>query len=190
MSRYGPRVNGKLAGRLELEPGDVVGGVDRLDLDPRVGLAPVVGRSHAVDRTLTRMRVTRPAVRGAARARRAGRARARARRRRARRATSGRRSSSASEPAGLALRRQPRVRRRGRDARRRRRGRADPAGLGRRVPAHRRAARRSSAVVARGRRPSAAGAIATFVGTTRAQSRGRDRRSTSTTRPTRAWPSR
>ena len=48
--RYGPRVYGELAGRLELEPGDVVGVVDGLDLDAGLGLAPV-GRRHRVNRT-------------------------------------------------------------------------------------------------------------------------------------------
>src|SRR5262249_61071363 len=39
----------ELARRLELEPGDVRGGVDRLDLDARIGLAPVGGRCHQAE---------------------------------------------------------------------------------------------------------------------------------------------
>ena len=45
MSGYGPARERELARRLELEARDVVGRVDRLDLDPGVGLAPV-GRRH------------------------------------------------------------------------------------------------------------------------------------------------
>ena len=77
------------------------------------------------------------------------------------------------EPPGLLYRRQPGVRPARQRARRGRRGGADPARLRRRLPALR------GAALARRRRarrsPSDdAGAIATFTGTTRAHSRGRD----------------
>ena len=42
--RVRPARERKLAGWLELDPGDVVRRVDRLDLDPRVGLPAIVGR--------------------------------------------------------------------------------------------------------------------------------------------------
>ena len=58
-------------------------------------------------------------------------------------------------------------------ARRRRRGRADPSGLGWRIPAVRRS-RSPSSGSTREVASDDAGAIATFVGTTRAHSRGRE----------------
>src|SRR5207245_8054224 len=49
--RIGPAGERILAGRLEVEALDVGGGVDRLQLDAGVGLAPVFGRGHAHDGT-------------------------------------------------------------------------------------------------------------------------------------------
>src|SRR5206468_3835623 len=46
--RVRPAGEREFAGEIELEPGDVVGRVDRLDLDPGVGLAPFVRRRHAL----------------------------------------------------------------------------------------------------------------------------------------------
>ena len=50
--RVGPARERELARRLELAPLGVLRPVDRLDLDPRVGLAPILGRRHGPHRTL------------------------------------------------------------------------------------------------------------------------------------------
>src|SRR5581483_1452871 len=44
--RVGPARERELAGQLEVELAGVVLRVDRLDLGPRVGLAPLLGRGH------------------------------------------------------------------------------------------------------------------------------------------------
>ena len=49
--RYGPRVNGNSPGSSS-SGRDVLGGVDRLDLDPGVGLAAILGGRHGSQSTL------------------------------------------------------------------------------------------------------------------------------------------